>query len=63
VTFAFSPDIQPASVGLASFFGELSSPTQTVMAVAVMYTLPAVVFYLIAQRYVVTGMTAGSVKG
>jgi multiple sugar transport system permease protein len=63
VTFAFSPDIQPASVGLASFIGELSTPTQTVMAVAVMYTLPAVVFYLIAQRYVVTGMTAGSVKG
>jgi multiple sugar transport system permease protein len=25
--------------------------------------LPAVVFYLFAQRYVVAGMTAGSVKG
>lgn len=63
VTFAFDAEIQPASVGLASFIGELSTPIQTVMAVAVMYTLPAVGFYLFAQRYVVSGMTAGSVKG
>jgi multiple sugar transport system permease protein len=33
------------------------------MSVALIYTLPAVVFYLFAQRYVVAGMTAGSVKG
>lgn len=63
VTFAFDPAVQPASVGLASFIGELSTPVQTVMAVAVMYTLPAVAFYLFAQKYVVEGMTAGGVKG
>ena len=33
------------------------------MAVSVIYTLPAVIFYLFVQRYVVSGMTAGSVKG
>lgn len=63
VTFTFNPAMQPASVGLASFIGELSTPLQTVMAVAFMYTLPAVVFYLFAQKYVVSGMTAGGVKG
>jgi multiple sugar transport system permease protein len=63
VTFAFDPAMQPMSVGLASFIGELSTPVQTVMSVAVMYTLPAVAFYLFAQKYVVSGMTAGSVKG
>ncbi|MCL3861612.1 carbohydrate ABC transporter permease [Actinotalea sp. K2] len=63
VTFAFDPAMQPMSVGLASFIGELSTPVQTVMAVAVMYTLPAVAFYLFAQKYVVSGMTAGAVKG
>lgn len=63
VTFAFDAAIQPASVGLASFIGELSTPVQTVMSVAVMYTLPAVVFYLLAQKYIVSGMTAGGVKG
>jgi multiple sugar transport system permease protein len=63
VTFIFNPAIQPASVGIASFIGELGTPIQTVMAVAFMFTLPAVAFYLFAQKYVVAGMTAGAVKG
>jgi multiple sugar transport system permease protein len=63
VTFIYDKAKQPASVGLAGFIGELSTPLDTVMAVGLMYTLPAVVFYLFAQKYVVSGMTAGSVKG
>jgi multiple sugar transport system permease protein len=55
--------LHTASVGLASFVGELSTPIHSVMAVGLMYTLPAVIFYLIVQRHVVAGMTAGSVKG
>ena len=43
--------------------GEVGTPIQTVMAVAILFTLPAVVFYLFAQKYVVSGMTAGAVKG
>ncbi|MEV4539589.1 carbohydrate ABC transporter permease [Asanoa sp. NPDC049518] len=63
VTFIFDPEKQPASVGIANFIGELGTPIQTVMAVAFMFTLPAVAFYLFAQKYVVAGMTAGAVKG
>jgi multiple sugar transport system permease protein len=63
VTFISDPTKQPTSVGVSGFIGELSTPLQTVMAVSVMYTLPAVVFYLFAQKYVVSGMTAGAVKG
>ncbi|MFC4532151.1 carbohydrate ABC transporter permease [Sphaerisporangium dianthi] len=63
VTFIFTPEKQPASVGIANFIGELGTPIQTVMAVAFMFTLPAVVFYLFAQKHVVAGMTAGAVKG
>ncbi|NEE01887.1 carbohydrate ABC transporter permease [Phytoactinopolyspora halotolerans] len=63
VTFIYSPEMQPASVGIASFIGEVGTPVQTVMAVAFMFTLPAVGFYLFAQKYVVAGMTAGAVKG
>lgn len=62
-TLISSEHLRTASVGLASFVGELSTPIHSVMAVGVIYTLPAVVFYLFAQRYVVAGMTAGSVKG
>jgi ABC-type sugar transport system, permease component len=62
-TLISSEALRTASVGLASFVGELSTPIHSVMTVGVIYTLPAVVFYLFAQRYVVAGMTAGSVKG
>lgn len=55
--------LHTASVGLASFVGELSTPIHSVMAVGLIYTLPAVAFYLMVQKHVVAGMTAGSVKG
>ncbi len=63
VTFIFNKALQPASVGLAGFVGEQGTAIQTIMAVAFMFTLPAVAFYLFAQKYVVSGMTAGAVKG
>lgn len=63
VTFIFNKALQPASVGLAGFIGEQGTAIQTIMAVAFMFTLPAVAFYLFAQKYVVSGMTAGAVKG
>lgn len=62
-TLVSSESLQLASVGLAGFVGELSTPVHAVMAVGIIYTLPAVLFYLLVQRYVVAGMTAGSVKG
>ena len=33
------------------------------MAGSVLFSLPVVVFFLIIQRRLVTGMTAGAVKG
>lgn len=62
-TLISSESLRTASVGLAGFVGELSTPVHAVMTVGVIYTLPAVLFYLLVQRYVVAGMTAGSVKG
>jgi multiple sugar transport system permease protein len=62
-TFITDEGLRTASVGLASFVGELSTPIHSVMAVGIVYTLPAVAFYLMVQKHVVAGMTAGSVKG
>jgi len=62
-TLISDQELRTASVGLAGFVGELSTPIHTVMAIGLMYTLPAVIFYLFVQRYVVAGMTAGGVKG
>lgn len=61
-TLISSESLRTASVGLAGFVGELSTPVHSVMAVGFIYTLPAVLFYLLVQRYVVAGMTAGSVR-
>lgn len=55
--------LRVASVGLASFVGYLTTPLDAVMAAAVLYAVPAIIFYAFVQRYVVGGLTAGSVKG
>ena len=62
-TFILSDANRPASVGLASLIGELTTPLDTVMSGALIYTLPALVFFLLVQRHIVSGLTAGSVKG
>ena len=62
-TFITEDRLHTASVGLAGFVGELSTPIHSVMAVGFIYTLPAVAFYLMVQKHVVAGMTAGGVKG
>jgi multiple sugar transport system permease protein len=62
-TLVSSESLRTASVGLAGFVGELSTPVHTVMTVGIIYPLPAVLFDLLVQRYVVAGMTAGGVKG
>lgn len=62
-TFILDEDKRVASVGLASLIGELTTPMDQVMSAAVLYALPALVFFLIVQRHIVSGLTAGSVKG
>jgi multiple sugar transport system permease protein len=62
-TFIQSSAKWPASVGLAQFMGQYSTPLETVMASALLFTLPAVVFFLIVQRRIISGLTAGAVKG
>ncbi|MFV0252982.1 MAG: carbohydrate ABC transporter permease [Beutenbergiaceae bacterium] len=62
-TFISDASKWPASVGLASFVGQYSTPLSSVMAAAFLFTLPAVVFFLIVQRQIVSGLTAGAVKG
>lgn len=63
ISFMFDPSKQPMSVGLVGFFGEFSTPMDLVMASALVYTLPAAVFYILVQKRVVSGVMAGGVKG
>jgi len=62
-TFIADRELWPASVGLSSFIGQYLTSLSSVMAAALLFTLPAVVFFMFVQRRIVSGMTAGSVKG
>ncbi len=62
-TFLMDGSLWPASVGLASFVGQYETPMSAVMGAAVVFSLPAIVFFLLIQRKIVAGLTAGAVKG
>lgn len=62
-TMVTRPDIRPASVGLASLISMLDTPIERVLAAGLLFSVLPVVFYLIMQRYIVAGLTAGAVKG
>ena len=51
------------SVGLASFIGMYTVPVTQIMAGAIIFCVPALIFYLIFQRHIISGMTSGAVKG
>jgi len=63
LTFISKADLRPASVGIASFVGELTTPLDVIMAASLIYVLPTLIFAVFAQRYVIGGLVAGSVKG
>jgi multiple sugar transport system permease protein len=63
VTFLMDRELWPASVGLASFIGQYQTPLSAVMGAALVFSLPAIAFFLLVQRRIVSGLTAGAVKG
>ena len=62
-TFITTADLRPATVGLASFIGELATPVELVFAATAIFTVPPLLFYFVMQRYIVSGLTGGAVKG
>ena len=51
------------SVALTSFEGQYTIAWNEMMAASVIFALPAACFFLLVQRYLVSGMTSGAVKG
>ncbi len=45
------------------FFGEHASNYNMAFAAAVISMLPIVIFFILAQKKIVAGMTAGAIKG
>lgn len=50
-------------LGVQQFQGEFMTDWARVLAYVTLAMLPAIAFYLVAERHIVTGLTAGSVKG
>ncbi|MBW7457316.1 carbohydrate ABC transporter permease [Paenibacillus sepulcri] len=53
----------PMTLAVYNFFGRFSVNWNLVSADIVLTTLPVIVIYLLGQRYIISGMTSGSVKG
>lgn len=63
VTMISQRELYPASVGLASTQSMLDTPIQLVLSGALIYGLPPVILYMFIQRFIISGLTAGAVKG
>jgi len=55
--------IVPITLGIYSYLGNYSSEWGAVMASAVFAMVPAAIMLVVAQRYIASGLTAGSVVG
>jgi ABC-type glycerol-3-phosphate transport system permease component len=55
-------ELKTVPVGLAGFFGQYTTQWDLVMAASVVATLPTLIIFLLLQRQLVSGLTAGAVK-
>jgi len=58
-----SQDLWTLPLGTSQFQGQYSSDWGKILAFVSLSMLPAIIFYLFAQRQLIAGLTAGSVKG
>ena len=61
--FLGSSDNWPMTLAVYNFFGMYFKDWNLVCADIVLTSLPVVIVYLLGQKYIVSGMTAGAVKG
>lgn len=53
----------PLTLGIMQFQGQYGADWGKIMAFVTILIVPAVIFYLFTQRYIVTGLTGGELKG
>ena len=58
-----SSDLWPMTLAVFNFFGMFFTDWNLISANIVLTSLPVVIVYLCGQKYIVAGMTQGSVKG
>ncbi|HEV2661252.1 MAG TPA: carbohydrate ABC transporter permease [Ktedonobacteraceae bacterium] len=63
LTLTTDSTAQPITVGVTRFAGEHTIPYGEIAAAAVIVTIPLVIVVLFLQKRIVSGLTAGAVKG
>jgi multiple sugar transport system permease protein len=58
-----SPDQMTVAAALDQFFVTDESPWNYMMAIALVYSLPPIIIYVVLRRYLVAGLTLGGIKG
>jgi len=58
-----SPQLWTLPLGIMQFQSQFSTNWALVMAFLSISMIPAIIFYLFAERYLISGLTAGAVKG
>ncbi|MEO8609383.1 MAG: carbohydrate ABC transporter permease [Chloroflexota bacterium] len=53
----------PLPLGIMQYQGQFGTDWARVMAYVTLLIVPAVIFYLFAEKYIVTGLTGGELKG
>lgn len=63
VVLGGDPDLWPLPLGVMQFQGQYGTDYAKIMAYVTLLIIPAVLFYLVAEKYIVTGLTGGELKG
>lgn len=62
LTLTSSESVRPVTLGLYTYIGTNTTDWPAVMATAVLSSVPAIVFMVVAQKYIAAGATGGAVK-
>ena len=62
VVLTSAPDKWPLTLGLQQFQGQYGTDWAPIMAYITLLMIPAVAFYIVTQKYIVTGLTGGELK-
>jgi multiple sugar transport system permease protein len=62
LTLSSTPDRQPLTVGITHFIGQYQVQWQYLFAASLIAIVPVVVLFAFIERYLVGGLTAGSIK-
>jgi len=63
LTFVNDDSLYTVAVGLRRFFGQYGTDWGAVMAASTIITVPVMVFFVVAQRRLTSGLVSGAVKG